>query len=79
MGRGRSKKIGRGSTRGRSEVGYTQMATAKDQKFNMMMSADDKAMLEKLSERADVSEAQIVRTLIRQAFAEAFPPKKSKR
>jgi|HubBroStandDraft_4_1064222.scaffolds.fasta_scaffold972946_1 hypothetical protein len=55
------------------------MATAKDLKFNMMMSADDKAMLEKLSERADVSEAQIVRTLIRQAFAEAFPPKKSKR
>jgi hypothetical protein len=74
-GAGQRKSDG-GLTRGRTGVGYTQMATAKDLKFNMMMSADDKAMLVKLSERADVSEAQIMRTLIRQAFAEAFPPKR---
>lgn len=55
------------------------MASAKDQKFNMVMTSEDRAMLAKLAEREDVSEAQIVRSLIRRAFAEMRPAKKTKR
>jgi hypothetical protein len=49
------------------------MASTKDVKFNMMMSAEDKEMLTSLAVRDDVSEAQIMRTLIKRAYAEVFP------
>ncbi len=60
---------------------YTKdtMASTKDVKFNMMMSSEDKEMLTALAERDDVSEAQIMRMLIRRSYAEAFPQKARKK
>jgi hypothetical protein len=55
------------------------MASAKDQKFNMVMSVEDKAMLESLSKVDDVSEAQVMRSLIRRSYAEKFPKKRPKK
>lgn len=55
------------------------MAPAKDQKFNMVMSAEDRSMLVSLSEVDDLSEAQIVRSLIRRAYVEKFGDKKPKK
>jgi hypothetical protein len=55
------------------------MVTAKEVKFNMVMSAEDKAMLEKLAAMDDVSEAHIVRTLIREKHAARVPAPRRKK
>ena len=44
----------------------------------MVMSAEDKTMLEKLAALDDVSEAQVVRTLIREKHAARVPGKRRK-
>ena len=54
------------------------MAASKDQKFNMVMTGEDKSMLVALSNADDLSEAHIVRSLIRRAYAERFGDKKPK-
>lgn len=54
------------------------MAAAKDIKFNMVMSEDDKAMLERLAALDDVSEAQVVRMLIREKHSDRVPGKRRK-
>ena len=48
------------------------MASAKDQRFNMALSAEDKAMLASIAAADDVSEAQVLRLLIREAHAARF-------
>lgn len=55
------------------------MASAKDQKFNMVMSADDKAALAALADADDVSEAHVVRSLVRHAYLERFGEKRPKK
>lgn len=55
------------------------MTTAKDTKLTAMISEEDMAKLKALSEADDVSASQVVRLLIRQAYAGRFGEKKPRR
>ena len=55
------------------------MASAKDVKFNMVMSEEDKALLEHLAKLDDVSEAQVVSSLIREKYAARVPRPRQKK
>ena len=55
------------------------MASAKDQKLTAMLSEHDMAMLKAMSAADDVSASQVVRVLIRRAYAERFGDKKPKK
>jgi hypothetical protein len=54
------------------------MAAAKDTKFSMVMTMEDKAMLAALAAVDDVSEAQVVRAAVRRSYLERFGDKKPK-
>ena len=54
------------------------MASVKDIKFNMVMSTEEKDMLARLAGMDDVSEAQVIRTLIREKHAQRVPGKRRK-
>jgi hypothetical protein len=56
-----------------------QMATAKDSKLTAMITEDDMSKLKALSEADDVSASQVVRLLIRAAYATRFPPKRPRK
>lgn len=51
----------------------------KDERFEMRMGADVRAMLRELAERAGESEASVIRQLIRAAHAQQKPGRATKK
>jgi uncharacterized protein (DUF1778 family) len=51
----------------------------RDKMLNVRVTDEEDRMLKALAEHQGLSISDVVRQYIRRAFAEAFPPKKSKR
>jgi uncharacterized protein (DUF1778 family) len=47
--------------------------------LNIRVSDDEERMLKALAEHQGLSVSDVIRQYVRRAFAEAFPPKKTKR
>jgi hypothetical protein len=55
------------------------MVVPRDRRLNILISEEEQGMLQALADADGVTASDFVRTFIRKAHAERFPPKKTKR